>query len=81
MQIKKLSNKEWDTIIELYIENRKEFDDIITIEEFAQQYCHRCDDCGNIICILKGCGECKDEEIDKDWEYFDSNKEHYVYGL
>ena len=22
-----------------------------------------------------------EEEIDPDWEYFDRNKEHYVYGL
>ena len=22
-----------------------------------------------------------EEEIDPDWEYFDRNKEHYVYGI
>ncbi len=82
MQMKELNKRDMNILIELYIDFKKDFVDMITIEEFMQQYCRRCDNCNDIICILKGCDECKStKEFDYELEYFDRNKEHYVYGI
>lgn len=84
MQIKNLDKKEINRIIDLYLEHKKDFYDykILTIEDFSEQFCHKCDTCGRIVCVLDKCKECDNrKEIDKDWEYFDRNKEHYVYEL
>lgn len=82
MQIKELNENDLCYVIESYIKHRKEFVDLCTLEDFSEQYCHRCDTCGKVICVLDMCEECNDnQEFDKDFEYFDREKEHYVYGL
>lgn len=84
MQISNLTKSEINTIIDLYIYHKKDFIDSkrLTIEDFIEQFCHKCDNCGKIICILDMCEECGTKrEIDKDLELFDREKEHYVYGL
>jgi len=81
MELKSLHNKDLDIAIELYIEKRKEFKGIVSFEEFVEQFLHRCDTCHNIICNLDLCKECDRQEEDYDLEYFDRNKEHYVYKL
>ena len=82
MQIKDLNQKELDFVIQSYIKHRHEFVDLCTLEDFAEQYCHRCDVCGNVICVIDMCEECyENEDIDRDFEIFDREKEHYVYNL
>lgn len=82
MELKGLKDKDFDIALELYVEKRKEFKSIITIEEFIEQFLHRCDTCHNIIYDLDLCEECDDKkEEDYDLEYFDRNKEHYVYHI
>jgi len=82
MELKYFKDNEIDVAINLYIEKRNNFKSIITFEEFVEQFIHRCDTCGNIICNLDLCKECDTlQEEDYDFEYFDRNKEHYVYNL
>lgn len=79
--MKNLHGKELDRVIELYINHRKEFIDICTLEAFYEQFCHKCDKCGKIICILDMCEECDVNKYDNDFQEFELNKEHYVYNL
>ena len=84
MEIKELHKQDLDFVIESYIKHRHEFIDLCTLEDFAEQYCHRCDNCGHIICLIdyEICPECRNrEDIDRDFEIFDREKEHYVYNI
>lgn len=82
MQICDLSKNDINDILYYYFEHKKDFKTSLYFEDFIEEFCHRCDSCGKVICNLNGCEECDSKkEIDDDWEYFDRNKEHYVYGL
>lgn len=82
MQINKLKENELDSVIEFYIKHKKDFVGLCTIEDFSEQFCHKCDTCGRIVCVLDMCEECDIEKnIDEEWERFDREKEHYIYGL
>ena len=82
MKFSDLNEKDLRYVIESYIKHKREFIGLCTLEDFLEQYCHRCDTCGRVICILDMCEECDNSyEFDKDFEYFDREKEHYVYGL
>lgn len=82
MQIKDLSGSEVRRLIELYFKHNKEFLDLLTIEDFTEQFCRKCDNCGRVICILDDCEEC-DEEIEEDNEFreFEEHKERILYNL
>lgn len=81
MQIKNLNQKDWNEIIELYFDNKKYLDGLVAIEDFIEQFLHRCDSCKHIISNFEMCRECDNKEFDKDAEYFNRNKEYFVYGL
>ena len=81
MRIAELKKNDMAIVLEYYDNHKNEFEDNITVEEFIEEFCKRCDTCGKIICVLDMCKECDCiEETDKDFEYFDRNKEYYVYG-
>ena len=84
MQINNLTKNELNTLMELYLEHKKDFYDYkeLTIEDFAEQFCRRCDTCGRIICVLDMCEECDEkEEEDNEFAEFELNKEHILYGI
>lgn len=82
MQIKDLSGSEVRILIELYFKHNKEFLDLLTIEDFTEQFCRKCDNCGRIICILDDCEECDgEEEQENEFQEFELNKEKILYNL
>lgn len=81
MQIRDLKKNDMNRVIELYDIHKNEFDETPTIEEFAEEFCHKCNTCGRIICVLDMCEECDVEKEENEFEEFERNKEHYVYGL
>jgi predicted amidophosphoribosyltransferase len=90
MEIKSLNKKELDELITLYNKERKTFPWLISLEEFAQDYVKYCDNCHKMFvtdCDDNFCESCEyelreeEKEEDPDWEEFDRNKDHYVYGL
>lgn len=83
MQIKDLNKKDINRIIDLYLEHKKEFYDYktLTIEDFSEQFCHRCDTCGRVICILDDCKECDEEEQENEFWEFELNKERILYDI
>ena len=81
MQIKDLSGSEVRRLIELYFKHNKEFLDLLTIEDFTEQFCRKCDNCGRVICVLDDCEECDEEGEENEFQEFELNKEYYVYGL
>ena len=76
-----LCKKDLDRVIELYIKHRKDFNGICTIEDFYEQFCHRCDTCNQIICVLDLCEECDVEQNNNEFQEFELNKEHYLYNM
>jgi|GEM_PF-5411933 len=76
-----LNNKELDRVIELYIKHRKDFKGICTIENFYEQFCHICDTCGRIVCVLELCEECDVKEEKNEFQEFELNKEKILYNL
>lgn len=81
MNISNLSEKDLDLLIELYLNNRNKFIGICTLEDFFEQFCHKCDTCGRLICILDMCEECDVIKEENEFQEFELNKEYYVYGL
>lgn len=83
MQISNLTKNEINIIMELYLEHKHDFYDYkeLTIEDFAEQFCHRCDTCGRIICVLDMCEECDKEKNENEFWEFELNKEHILYGI
>lgn len=80
MQINELKDNEINIVLDYYFNHKKEFKGLCLFEDFVEQYCRRCDICNRVICILDMCEECDiEKEYDKDFEYFDRNKEYYVY--
>lgn len=76
-----LCSKDLDRVVELYIEHRKDFKGICTIEDFYEQFCHRCDTCNRIVCVLDMCEECDVIEEKNEFQEFEMNKEYYLYGI
>ena len=58
MGIKEIKDNELQRAIDLYITHRNSFKGLLSFEDFTEQYLHRCDTCGNIICILYMCSKC-----------------------
>ena len=83
MSIHELKDNEMNEVIEYYFKHKKEFYEYqnVTIEDFCEQFCHRCDTCGRVICVLNKCEECDIEKYDNEFLEFELNKEYYVYGL
>lgn len=83
MQIKDLDKKDMIRVIELYFEHKKDFyeSELLTIEDFVEQFCYRCDNCGNIICNLDDVCECEEEINETGFEKFDLYKDTCLYGL
>ena len=81
MQISELKNNEMSIVIELYETHKKDFYEPITIEEFCEQFCHRCDTCKRIIYIEDMCEECDCPKYENEFQEFDNNKEKILYGL
>lgn len=80
MQIKELKDNEINLALNYYFTHKKEFKGLCLFEDFVEQYCNRCNKCNRVICVLDMCEECDNgKECDKDFEYFDRNKEYYVY--
>lgn len=81
MSLKDLNKKDLKILIDSYISHKKEFRYGCTIEDFFEQFCNICENCGNLVCILDSCEKCDSykKEIDEDFELFDIYKEHYVY--
>lgn len=84
--------KDMKKIVELYIQERKNFPWLISIEEFERDYVSKCECCGEYFLIDSServCDNCveyfkeENHEIDNDpdWVYFEEHKEHFVYGL
>lgn len=82
--------KDISKIVELYIQERKNFPWLVSIEEFERDYVSKCECCGEYFLTEDServCNDCaeyfKEEtyESDPDWVYFEENKEHFVYGL
>ncbi len=82
MQMKDLSDREVYRLIELYFKHNTEFLDMLTIEDFTEQYCRKCDNCGRVICILDMCDECDEEkEENNEFRDFEENKDYYLHGI
>lgn len=81
MQIKDLDNKEVRRLIDLYFEHKNEFLGLLTIEDFTEQFCRKCDNCGRVICILDDCKECDEEEQENEFWEFELNKERILYDI
>lgn len=81
MVIKDLDKKDINRVIELYFEYKNEFSELIAIEDFLDQFCHRCDDCGVIICNLGDGCECEEKMEETGFEKFDLYKDTCLYDL
>lgn len=81
MQIKDLSGSEVRRLIELYFKHNKEFLDLLTIEDFTEQFCRKCDNCGRVICLLDNCEECDEEKGENEFWEFELNKERILYDI
>ena len=81
MKFNDLNKAEINYIIDSYFEHKCEFIDLLTIEDFLQQFCRRCDTCNKVICIFDMCEECDVEKRDNEFQEFELNKEYYVYGI
>ena len=78
MKMGDFSKKEMGIIIELYFEHKQEFYDMLCIEDFVEQFI-RYNEFGDIICVLDI--DEKQENTDYEFEIFDRDKEHYLYGI
>ena len=76
-----IHGKDLDRVVELYIQHRKEFKGICNIEDFYEQFCHKCDTCGKIVSILDMCEECDVKKDKNDFQEFELNKEKILYNL
>lgn len=81
MNICGLTNKDINIVIDLYFKHKKEFYDLITIEDFYEQFCNKCLTCGRIICVLDMCEECDNKKEENEFQEFELDKEHYIYNL
>jgi len=82
MFLSDLNKKELDIVLDLYIDKRKDFKGLFSFEEFIENHIERCKFCNNIFYSKELCENCDySKEYDYDFEYFDRNKEHYLYGL
>lgn len=82
---------ELQELIKLYIDERNSFSWLISFEEFIKDYVVKCEDCGEFFVTDnndKKCEECYKEYIesikpveqDRDWVYFEQNKEYFLYN-
>ena len=76
-----LNKTEINYVIDSYFEHKHEFIGLLTIEDFLQQFCRRCDTCNRVICILDMCEECDIDRKENEFQEFELNKEYYVYGI
>lgn len=81
MRFDSLDKAEINYVIDSYLRHKREFIDLLTIEDFLQQFCRRCDMCNRVICILDMCEECDVEKGDNQFQEFELNKEYYVYKI
>lgn len=90
METNKLNNKQLEEIMNLYIKERNTFPWLISFEEFKKDYVVKCKHCGEYFVTDMNntlCDDClehleeESQDNDSDWQYFEDNKEHYVYGL
>lgn len=87
MELNKLTKNELDELMQLFIKERCQFYWLISFEEFIKYYVVKCEKCGEFFVtdvnayVCENCEDIIEEESDPDWEYFDINKDHYVYGL
>lgn len=82
MKINELNKREINIVIDLYLEHKHEFYEskYLTIEDFYEQCCHRCDKCDNIVYYLDNCEECLVEE-ENEFGEFEANRDYYLYGI
>ena len=92
MTIKTLSKRDLETVIKLYIEERDSFCELVSLEEFVEEYVKKCEHCGEFFVTDMNYTVCEDCEylIEKENEreeddfatgYFEANKEHYIYNM
>lgn len=60
IKMNELNEKELQEVVELWIETRDSFCWLITLEEFANDYVRRCENCGEFIVL----GDADDELIE-----------------
>lgn len=92
MDIKTLSKKDLEKVVNLYVKERNNFYWLISLEDFVKDYVVKCECCNELFVTdidEKICEECVDylekenniEEDDFETGYFEANKEYYLYGI
>lgn len=92
MDIKTLSQKDLETVVELYIKERHLLCGLVSLEDFVKHNVKRCEFCKELFVTDMDdtmCEECIDylekennhEEDDFDTGFFEANKEHYLYNI
>lgn len=84
------NDKELDYVLSAYITDRKKLKGLWSFEEYCEFFVRRCQECGEIFILAYEsyntyfCSTCHRDsffDLDKDFEYFDREKERIYYGL
>lgn len=51
MRYGKLTLKELDEVVKLYIKERHTFSELISVEEYCEKYIRKCENCGKILSV------------------------------
>ena len=51
MRYGKLTLKELDEVVKLYVKERSTFTELISVEEYCEKYLRQCEHCGKIVSV------------------------------
>ena len=75
IKMNELNKKELQEVTDLYIKERDNYCDLITIEEFVEHYVGRCDNCGKF--VVRDCSEDLLEDVTWRGEHINVCRECY----